>query len=145
MREVWVAGTFDGLHEGHQQLLDDALRVGKLTHVFVNSDTMIEERKGTSLLCDETDRIEMISNFLDTRTQDTIGVFKIHNLHIFKKDLLIRQPILVHGDDYDIKSLSKLYGVDELWWRKHNILPVFTPRQAGVSSTELRTQRGKKD
>lgn len=140
MREVWVAGTFDGLHEGHQQLFDDALQLSQPIGVFINSDELIINRKGRIIMNSYEERERMVEQFFESRNT-TYYIRPLRCLEVMKKTLVKEQPALLHGDDYNIRSLSELYGVDEDWWRKHNILPLFSPRQAGISSTDLRAKQ----
>jgi cytidyltransferase-like protein len=132
MIKIIVAGTFDGLHIGHRELLDVVSFLTPSFKVIVNSDEMILKRKpNLKLVNNEQQRVKLI--------QDAYSLSEVvikNNLNEIKEE--IKNSILFHGDDYNIKSLSKLYGVDKEWWKQNSVKLCFVPRTTNMSSTKLR-------
>lgn len=140
MAVLVACGTWDGLHEGHVQLLTALKRLQGGVHdvmIFVNSDAMIRKRKpGLELMNDEYARIQSLR-----KRYPSFHVHLAQDLDTLKEYLSRLHPILFHGDDYDIGKLSELYGVDRLWWDDNAVTLAFIPRTTGMSSTLLRELR----
>lgn len=122
-----VTGCFDGLHAGHQKLLNIAANHCDRLIVYVNRDSYCR-RKGPDrphrTLMDRIDSIRAFSPRLPCQT--TVRVLMEDNPRAV---LSIVQPdVYVIGDDYRGQHLPGVQYVQRV---------VFVPRVPGVSTTLL--------
>lgn len=142
MRKLYVAGSFVFFHEGHQELLSDAMRIvgeGGEIMVAVNSDDFFKQYKG--FVCDE---------FEDVRKENIVEFAKEHGAYAWhivildydrqRKFLKYFKPdFILHGiDDMREEKLLKNLDIDQKFLDDNNILIVYTARRSGMSSTKLR-------
>jgi len=64
---VFVAGTFDRLHAGHQELLTRACEAGEKVTIGLTSDAYISQYKSPGVISLFTDRKHALAAWLDTR------------------------------------------------------------------------------
>tara|TARA_B110000285_G_C15051310_1_gene577145 strand:- start:855 stop:1259 length:405 start_codon:yes stop_codon:yes gene_type:complete len=122
----FIAGCFDGFHEGHQYILKTAMEQCDILHVALNSDRYIIKNKRLLLSCID-ERKNKIRNF---------GVNEIHSfIEDSPIDLInkIKPKIIFVGDDY---PLEKVVGHKECkyWGGEVRIIK----RIPGFSSTNIR-------
>jgi len=138
LRKIYVGGTFDGAHKGHEELFLDARKIvgpEGLIIAAVNSDEFVKKYKpNAKLMHREEERIGMLEKII---TEPYIA-FPVDyeeqriKLESFKPDFVL------HGTDWYGPKLAANFGVDYQWFTDNNILFVYTDRRSGVSSTELR-------
>lgn len=134
--KVLTVGTFDLLHSGHIQLIDNCYKLsggsGKVI-VGVNSDNFVYEYKKTKPIIPLEDRIKVISSLL-----------KVHKVVVnesksLEKLLLEEKPnILVVGSDWAKKDYFSQIGVSLDWLYSKDILLVYTCYTEGVSTSEIK-------
>lgn len=134
--KVLTVGTFDLLHSGHIQLIDNCYKLsggsGKVI-VGVNSDNFVYEYKKTKPIIPLEDRIKVISSLL-----------KVHKVVVnesksLEKLLLEEKPnILVVGSDWAKKDYFSQIGVSLNWLYSKDILLVYTCYTEGVSTSEIK-------
>lgn len=134
--KVLTVGTFDLIHSGHIQLINNCYKLagstGKVV-VGINSDDFVYEYKKIKPIIPLTDRVKVISNLL-----------KVHKVVVnesksLEKLLIEEKPnILVVGSDWAKKDYFSQIGVTLDWLYSKDILLVYTHYTEGVSSSEIR-------
>lgn len=125
----FIAGCFDGFHEGHQYILKTAMEKCDILHVALNSDRYIIRNKKQLLSCLD-DRKKKIRNF------------GVHEIHSFVEDSpinlinKIRPKIIFVGDDYEIENVIG-HKECKYWGGKVEIIK----RIPGFSSTKIRNKK----
>lgn len=125
MVKVLVFGTFDGVHEGHRNMLRQAKELGDYLVVVVAPDNVVQEIKGKMCLRRSGERIQGVR---DERIADEValGDKLLDNWSILKK---YRPDIIALG-----------YDQDEL---KAALDAHFSSRQAQDNSGELENSEKK--
>lgn len=103
MKIVFANGCFDLLHVGHVRYLEAARLLGDLLVVGINSDTQVENLKGTGRpLVPEKDRAEIIASL---RAVDLVTVFAESTV----RSLLfaIKPDIHAKGTDYTADTVPE--------------------------------------
>jgi cytidyltransferase-like protein len=130
-----IAGTFDLLHEGHLDLLSFGEMLAghqDLLVVLINGDAMLINRKETAQ--DEDQRLANMEHLIR-------NCAVIHTMDQLRETVKSQAPcFLLHGNDWNKKTLSDVYGVSEEWWEEHGIYLVYKDRYPGVSSTQKRKE-----
>jgi len=135
--KVLTVGTFDLLHSGHIQLIDNCYKLAGSSGtviVGINSDNFVYSYKGIKPIMPLHDRVKVISNLL-----------KVHKVIInesksLEKVLLEEKPnILVVGSDWAKKDYFTQIGVTLDWLYSKDILLIYTCYTEGISSSKLRT------
>ncbi len=134
MRNIYVGGCFDVLHQGHIHLLKESRNLGDYLVVAVNSDKFIEQYKKKPAVYSENERLEIIKAikyvdeaFIMHRWEDQPG-------HILRLNI----SIITHGDDWKGDSLIKQLGITKEFMDEHKIELKYIPLIQGVSSTEIK-------
>lgn len=143
VRTVICPGTWDGVHKGHEELIEIAFDISDNVLVLINSDKMIEERKGIKLLTTEEERLSRIKSLYPNCTARVVESLEEIKFTMRSLAKLGLHPLVLHGDDYDTKSISTLYNVETRWWRVNGLTLLFCHRSTGMSSTKLREAQGK--
>lgn len=134
-----VSGTFDLLHEGHMDLFEFAQLIPHQRFVIlVNGDEKLKNEKVVEQ--DEIERLQGVEAFCDNygiSANIFIGSTKDECLSVFEA---YAPCFLLHGNDHNVKTLSKIYGVEEDWWNRKGIYLLYKDRYPGVSSTEKRME-----
>lgn len=143
VRVVIVPGTFDLVHAGHEELITIAFDISDNVLVLVNNDEMIRQRKGIKLAMNQEERVERIKKYYPNASVEIVQ--SIEEIQLIMRSIATFHGgvLVLHGDDYNIHSLSALYNVETKWWRVNGITPLFCHRSTGVSSTKLREAQGK--
>lgn len=134
--KVLTVGTFDLLHSGHIQLIDNCYKLANSSGtvvVGVNSDDFVYKYKGIKPIIPLQDRVKVISNLL--KVQKVI----INQSKSLEKMLLEEKPnILVVGSDWAKKDYFTQIGVTLDWLYSKDILLVYTCYTEGISSSQIR-------
>ena len=125
----FIAGCFDGFHEGHQYILNTAMEKCDVLHVALNSDRYIIKNKRHLLSCLD-DRKKKVRNFGVNEVHSFIGDTPINLIN------KIKPKIIFVGDDYEAE---KVVGYEEckFWGGKVEIIE----RIPGFSSTKIRNKK----
>jgi len=134
--KVLTVGTFDLLHSGHIQLLNNCYKLagssGKVL-VGVNSDEFVYEYKKSKPIMPLKDRLSVLSNLL--RVHKVI----INESKSLEKMLMEEKPnILVIGSDWAKKDYFKQIGVSLNWLYENDILLVYTEYTPDISSSLIK-------
>ena len=133
---VVVAGTFDLFHEGHAHLVNYAKLVSEDVILCVNSDNILKGRKTPAQKQEE--RVKEVREYSNTK------VYLVHSFKHFTELLENFSPcFLLHGNDWNRTTLSKLYGVEENWWEDNKVFLLYKDRTPGISSSKLREEMKK--
>jgi len=128
---VYVGGTFDCLHPGHLNFLDQASRIGTVV-VGLNSDEFAARYKRTPIFTFEERKImleatryvaHVVANDGDEDSRPAI--------------LRARAKYVAHGDDWMGDSLMLQMGLTKEWLDEHRIVFVYIPYTHGISTTDL--------
>ena len=104
---VFTNGVFDILHVGHVRYLEQALTLGDVLLVAINSDAAVRELKGEGRpLMNQDERAEILAAL---RTVDYVTIFD----DISPRALIARllPDVLVKGGDY---ALDEIHGREEV-------------------------------
>lgn len=128
---VYVGGTFDCLHPGHLNFLDQASRIGTVV-VGLNSDEFAARYKRQPIFTFEERKImlestryvaQVVANDGDEDSRPAI--------------LRARAKYVAHGDDWMGDSLMLQMGLTKEWLDEHRIVLVYIPYTQGISTTDL--------
>lgn len=139
--KLLTIGTFDGLHVGHLELLQECRRLdpdGRLI-VGVNRDEFVVRYKGHPPAQPLAHRIEILEA---VRLVDSVVV----NIGDEDAGVLIdavRPELLAIGDDWldpghDERRYLRQLGITGDWLEQRHLRIAYVPRTRGVSSTALR-------
>ena len=144
---VLTIGSFDGLHVGHLELLNESRRIadrlGAALIVAVNSDEFITAYKGRHPLYPYTHRVEM----LDALAAVDAVVKNIGNEDAKPVIEVVNPVLLTIGDDWldldleggkDERRYFEQLNVTRIWMLEHNLRVEYIPRTRGISSTAIR-------
>ncbi|HET8608563.1 MAG TPA: adenylyltransferase/cytidyltransferase family protein [Burkholderiales bacterium] len=123
MSRVITFGTFDVLHIGHINILEQARKLGDELYVGVSSDELNFKKKGRYPIYKERDRLRIIGalKFVD-------AVFVEESLELKRQYIITHgAQILVMGDDWKgrFDELSDCCKV------------MYLPRTPSISTTEI--------
>lgn len=144
---VYVGGTFDLFHEGHEELLDVAAKIagdeGQVI-VAVNSDRFVERHKNVVPALNEVERVkdvELYMAYLGGVYGCTSEVIILNNDNEQKKNLSFYVPdFMLHGGDWTGEKVCERYGVTSDWLHTLGITLIYKDRVPDISSTELRKE-----
>ncbi len=131
MKVTGLIGVFDGMHEGHLNIIKNARRIGCFLAVAVVSDKAVKKVKGdTRPLFNENHRLNLIKNLKDVDYAYLVDDFDIMLLDkIVHENTGHKLDIVVRGEDQDhIKGFEKL---------SEDTLVVYLKRTPDVSTTKL--------
>lgn len=127
---VLTIGTFDILHWGHLDFLDECLKLGKLT-VGVNSDEFVATFKEPPIMSDEERMYAIARLGLDVVINTSNG-----------KDLVdaIHPDILAVGSDWARKDYLSQIGVTQDWLDERHIILAYVPyvQVTPISTSEIK-------
>ena len=127
-RLVFTNGVFDLLHVGHVRYLAQALALGDVLLVAVNSDRAVRELKGDSRpIVNQNERAELLAAL---RQVDYVTIFDDVSPRSLIAQLL--PDVLVKGGDYD---LDQIHGREEVEAAGGKVVSL--PFVAGASTTNL--------
>jgi len=134
--KVLTVGTFDLLHSGHIQLLDNCYKLagssGQVV-VGVNSDEFVYEYKKSKPIMPLKDRLSVLSSLL--RVHRVI----INESKSLEKMLMEEKPnILVVGSDWARKDYFDQIGVSLDWLYENDILLVYTEYTPNISTSLIK-------
>jgi FAD synthetase len=98
-KTVAIFGVFDGIHEGHLSLINDAKKQGNHLVVIVARDNIVKQLKGKSPKYSEADRIKSLLEINDVDLV-LLGDPKIETYNIIKE---VKPQIVYIG--YDQQAL----------------------------------------
>jgi glycerol-3-phosphate cytidylyltransferase len=136
LNNVYIAGCWDLLHEGHINILKAAKEFGDYLIVGVNSDKFVDFYKKVKMAQDENVRLNQI------RALDYVDLaFILEDYESQSKYIDIFKPkVIVHGSDWKGQSLYKQMNISEQQLAEYNIEFKYPKYTEGVSSTELRNK-----
>lgn len=141
MATVYVPGTMDGFHKGHQDLIDTACRIAGPSGAVilaVNSDRFVERHKGVRLLAGHDRRLWVAQVYTRNKHENVMAlVIDTDEEQRYWVDEL-RPDFILHGLEYNEAWVCERYAVTPEWFRERGITLLFKPRYPGVSSTKLR-------
>lgn len=144
---ILTIGSFDGLHVGHLELLNESRRIadrlGAALVVGVNSDAFIERYKGRKPLYPYEHRVEVL---------DALAVVDAVVLNLGDEDAkpvieVVNPVLLTIGDDWldldweggkDQDRYFKQLGVTRTWMANRGLGVEYIPRTKGISSSAVR-------
>lgn len=126
MKTVFIAGCFDGLHEGHLHILNEACKLGNL-FIGINRDEHLAKKGPGRPLKNESQRANAL-----IETGLVKGVIAFDGDSPLDLILRLKPDYIVVGDDY---SMDKIVGAKEcLEWGGEAII---IPRIPGFSTTQI--------
>lgn len=140
---VLTIGTFDIIHPGHLELLQESAKYGKL-FVAVNTDEFAERYKGRRPVQDVSHRSQVVSMIKGVE----FAVLNHGDEDATKIIRWIQPDIITIGDDWldpqsptpEARYHAQL-GLDQAWLDKYHIKIVYIPRTTGYSTTKLRENK----
>lgn len=135
-------GSFDGIHPGHLELLNECrFMVGPTGNVFVgvNRDEFIHRYKGKAPALTLAQRVEVLAAlrqvdavFVNVGDEDSGTLIDV-----------VRPDVLAIGDDWldpnhDERRYHKQLGIDQAWLDLRGLRIAYVPRTRGLSSSALR-------
>jgi len=133
--KVGVGGTFDHLHEGHEQLLRMAQKMGSRISIGVTSDAMISYKKYSEYIQSYSMRFNGVVNFLKTLEKDVTSASfsELHNPYDIEDDL---DALIVSEETYEnAVKLNKMTGNKMVII----VIPIVKDFHGGkISSTRIR-------
>ena len=133
---VFTNGVFDILHVGHVRYLEQALTLGDVLLVAINSDAAVRELKGEGRpLMNQDERAEILAAL---RTVDYVTIFD----DISPRALIARllPDVLVKGGDY---ALDEIHGREEVEAAGGRVVSL--PFVKGASSSRIIEKMRKSD
>src|SRR3954463_6954784 len=133
-KNVYVIGVFDLFHKGHTEFLKKAKSLGERLIVAVNGDEMVASYKRKPYYS-EFDRLEIIKSckFVDEafiiREYDNKKYIEQYNI-----------DVIVHGDDWEMKSYMEQIRVTDEYLREHNTTMTLVPYTSGISTSYIINQ-----
>ncbi len=134
MKNVYVGGCFDVLHQGHVFLLKESKKLGDNLIVAINSDKFIEEYKGRPAVYSENERLEIIKAIKYVDDAFIMHEWKDQPGHLLRLNI----SIITHGEDWKGDSLVKQLGITKEFMVENNIELKYIPLIQGISSTEIK-------
>ena len=122
----FIAGCFDGFHDGHKYILSKAMEECDVLHVALNSDRYILRHKKQILSCLD-DRKKKIRNFGITEVHSFVGDSPIELIN------KIKPKIIFVGNDYEVEDVVG-HKECKYWGGRVKIIE----RIPGISSTKIR-------
>lgn len=138
MTRVYTGGTFDLLHSGHVDFLEDCKRLagsGGNLLVGLNGDEFLRRYKGRLPIQDYEERRRIVGAL---RAVD--GVIANSGDEDSKPAILrARADIVAIGEDWATKDYFQQMGFDRAWLKRHHITLVYVAfKDSSKSSTALR-------
>ncbi len=154
LRVVYTAGTFDIVHKGHINLLNQCRRIAGrngLVCVGVNSDAFIQKYRNRAPIMSESERSVLIGAL---RSVDAVLLNDDPQQAVIEKAFLLDVPrmtvsalmsfpptcerFLVIGSDWASRDYYKQIDVTQEWLDKHYITLCYVPYTEGISSSEIK-------
>jgi cytidyltransferase-like protein len=133
-RTVLTIGTFDTPHIGHAVLLRRCEDFGDRVIVGVNTDSFVQQYRGTPPSFNYSERSALVSR---------LG-YTVHPNRSAGRELIeqVRPNVLAIGSDWAVRDYYKQIDVDQSWLNERDISMVYIPYTPGISSTDLRGRLG---
>lgn len=100
MVKVMVFGTFDGLHDGHRAMLEEARRLGDYLMAVVAQDHMVAHLKG------HLPKKNLVERFEHLQKQDGVDKVVIGDAHVGTWNVIKRYKPNVIGIGHDQHMLK---------------------------------------
>lgn len=133
MKTLYTGGTFDLFHYGHVNFLRQCYRLCENVVVSLNTDSFVAEYKCAPVM-----------NYKE-REQSLLSCQYVSKVipNVFGKDskptiLSVKPDIIAIGDDWCHKDYYKQMSFTQEWLEQNNIVLVYIPYTAGISSTEIK-------
>lgn len=132
---VYTGGTFDLLHPGHVNFLNQCAKLGEVT-VALNTDEFIAEYKGKQPIMSYEEREAVL---LGLRSITAV----IPNLGGADSKTTIEQvnpDYLVIGSDWARKDYYRQMGFTQDWLDDKGIILCYVPYTQGISTTQIKAR-----
>ena len=147
MALIYVGGTFDLLHVGHIELLEQASQFGDVV-VALNTDEFVERYKGKKPVMPYDERLTMLkaTKYVDIVIKNIGCEDSSKTIEMFHKEMIEhkgegyadRITAIAHGTDWTGDSLYKQMGLTQEWLDRNMISMLYIPRTTGQSSTNIK-------
>lgn len=137
MAVVYTGGTFDLLHAGHVNFLEQCHKIAGYDGVVIvslNTDEFIEKYKGVAPIMSYEERKKALEGiyFVDAVVENIGGADSKPAIEAADPDFI------VIGDDWAKKDYYKQMGFTQEWLDEMDIVLCYVPYYKGVSSTEIK-------
>lgn len=134
--KVFTAGTFDLLHWGHVNFLNQCKKIAGQDNVIVslNTDEFIAEYKGKAPIMSYEQRKKMLEGLcsVDEVVQNEGGADAKVSIE------QVRPDAIVIGSDWAKKDYYKQMDFTQEWLDEKGILLIYVPYTEGVSTTQIK-------
>ena len=130
---VYTGGTFDLIHSGHINFLEQCAQYGQVI-VSLNTDEFITAYKGKPPVMTFNERLRVLESirFVQGIVANTGGADS-------KETILDVMPdVIAVGSDWARRDYYKQMMFTQDWLDEHNIHLLYIPYTEGISTTELK-------
>jgi glycerol-3-phosphate cytidylyltransferase len=135
---VYTGGTFDLLHAGHVNFLEQCRAIAGMGEVVVslNTDEFIELSKGKPPVMNYEERKAVIEaiRYVDQVVPNVGG----HDSTIAIEQ--VKPDVVVIGSDWARRNYYGQMCFDQDWLDERGIILAYVPYTQGISSTEIKTR-----
>jgi glycerol-3-phosphate cytidylyltransferase len=134
---VLVLGTFDLLHPGHVQFLEQAAVFGDELWVALNPDDFVRRYKRPPILTYEERATMLRALSVVDHVFPNFGAEDSKPAIIHARKHTLEPMVIVHGDDWTGESYLRQLQVTEEWLTDRDIRIEYVPYTASISTTDL--------
>lgn len=133
--KVYTGGTFDLLHSGHVNFLNQCAKLGEVT-VALNTDEFIAEYKGKPPIMSYAEREAVLRGLASVEAviPNIGGADSRATIEQVKPDYL------VIGSDWARKDYYRQMGFSQEWLDNRGIILCYVPYTKGISTTEIKAR-----
>lgn len=133
--KVYTGGTFDLLHSGHVNFLNQCAKLGQVT-VALNTDEFIAEYKGKPPIMSYAEREAVLRGLASVEAviPNIGGADSRATIEQVKPDYL------VIGSDWARKDYYRQMGFSQEWLDNRGIILCYVPYTKGISTTDIKAR-----
>lgn len=133
--KVYTGGTFDLLHSGHVNFLNQCAKLGEVT-VALNTDEFITEYKGKPPIMSYAEREAVLRGLASVEAviPNIGGADSRATIEQVKPDYL------VIGSDWARKDYYRQMGFSQEWLDNRGIILCYVPYTKGISTTDIKAR-----